>query len=269
MTSKRIELVVFDWAGTTVDHGCFAPVSAFIEAFATRDIRATVAQAREPMGLHKRDHIRAMLSMPDIAGQWRQVAGQDWTEEDVEALYAVVTPLQVAAAQKFTDLVPGLLDCVAALRKRQIRIGTTTGYPREVAQPVIESAARQGYDPDYSVCADEVQAGRPEPWLIYRNMEHLRVFPPSAVVKVGDTVPDVEAGFNAGVWSVGVTQTGSDVGCTESEFAELPFEEQQRRLAAAKSKLQSAGAHAVLRTLAELPGLIDELEAKLNRGERP
>ena len=30
---RQLEAVIFDWAGTTVDYGCFAPVEAFIKAF--------------------------------------------------------------------------------------------------------------------------------------------------------------------------------------------------------------------------------------------
>jgi len=265
----RIQLVVFDWAGTTVDYGCFAPVSAFIQAFASREVRVSVAQAREPMGLHKRDHIRALFSMPEIAQQWRQVAGRDWTEDDVEALYAEVTPLQVVEAQKFTDLIPGVVECVAALRDQGIKIGTTTGYPRQVAQPVIAAAAEQGYRPDHSVCADEVPAGRPAPWLIHRNMEQLGVFPPASVVKVGDTIPDVEAGLNAGTWSVGVTKTSSEVGCTESEFEALSDEEQTTRLLTAGEKLLKAGAHAIAQTVADVPKAISDFNQRLERGERP
>jgi phosphonoacetaldehyde hydrolase len=270
MTDRaRIRLVVFDWAGTTVDYGCFAPVSAFQQVFARRDVPVTTAEARAPMGLHKRDHIRAMFAMPEVAARWRKVADRDWTEADVDALYHDFTPLQVVEAQKFTALVPGVLECVKQLRAHDIRIASTTGYPREVAQPVIDAAARQGYRPDCNICADEVPAGRPEPWMIYRAMEQLRIFPAEQVVNVGDTVPDVESGVNAGVWSVGVAESSSEVGCTPDEFASLAPREQQARINAARKKLESSGAHEVLRSLADLPDLIVELETRLEDGERP
>jgi phosphonoacetaldehyde hydrolase len=67
----RIRLVVFDWAGTTVDHGSRAPVAAFVRAFAGHGVEVTPDEARGPMGLHKRDHIRAMLQMPAVARRWR------------------------------------------------------------------------------------------------------------------------------------------------------------------------------------------------------
>ncbi len=266
---SKIELVIFDWAGTTVDYGCFAPVSAFIETFARNKVEVSIAQAREPMGLHKKDHIRALLQMPSIAEQWQREQGQPWSEADVEKLYEQVTPLQVVEARKHTDLIPGLLNCVAALRDREIKIASTTGYPRPVADPVIRAAEKQGYIPDHNVCADEVPAGRPEPWMIHKNMEALDVSSPQMVVKVGDTVPDIEAGRNAGVWTVGVTQTGSEVGCTEADFTALGEDAQNVKLVAAESKLRAAGAHEIIRDLTELPEVISKFERQLADGGKP
>ena len=55
------KLVIFDMAGTIIDHGCFAPISAFVRAFGSMGIEILVAEARGPMGLHKRDHIQTLL----------------------------------------------------------------------------------------------------------------------------------------------------------------------------------------------------------------
>jgi phosphonoacetaldehyde hydrolase len=105
--------------------------------------------------------------------------------------------------------------------------------------------------------------------MVFRIMEALRVYPPAAVVKAGDTVPDIGEGRAAGAWTVGVVRSGSDVGCTFDEWAALPSSEQQRRSAACRAKLLAAGAHAVVDTLAELPGVLDEINARLGRGEKP
>jgi phosphonoacetaldehyde hydrolase len=45
---KEVQAVIFDWAGTTVDYGCFAPVQAFVEIFRIRGIDITIKEAREP-----------------------------------------------------------------------------------------------------------------------------------------------------------------------------------------------------------------------------
>jgi phosphonoacetaldehyde hydrolase len=112
-------------------------------------------------------------------------------------------------------------------------------------------------------------AGRPAPWKMFRLREALNVYPPAAVVKIGDTVPDVGEGLAAGAWSVAVLRTGSEVGCTEEEWAALPEDERCRRLEAARRKLLAAGAHAAIDTLAELPAFIADVSDRPGRGEKP
>jgi phosphonoacetaldehyde hydrolase len=264
-----IRLVVLDWAGTTVDHGSVAPVVAFQRAFARHGVEITAAEARGPMGLHKEDHLRALLRMDAIARRWQQAHGRAWSEEDVAGLYRTFSAAQMEALEAHNRLVPGLLQMVAALRRAGLRIGATTGYFRAAAERVYAAAAAQGYFPDATSCAEDVPGGRPAPWMIFRVMEALAVYPPSAVVKVGDTVPDVQEGLAAGAWSVAVLRTGSEVGCTEEEWEALAAPERQGRLEAARRKLLAAGAHAAIETLAELPACIEDLTRRLDRGERP
>jgi phosphonoacetaldehyde hydrolase len=265
----RIRLVVFDWAGTAVDHGGRGPLTPFVWTFASRGVEVTAEEARGPMGLSKKDHIRVLLQLPAVARRWRERHGADATEADVDELYRRFMPLQLEVIDEFAGLVPELLDCVGVLRGRGVAIGATTGYFREAAQRVYRRAAAQGYRPDHCVCTEEVPAGRPAPWMIFRTMEALGVFPPAAIVKVGDTVPDVGEGLSAGAWSVGVARSSSEVGCTVQEWAALTTPEQRRRLASCRAKLLAAGAHAVVDTLAELPALLEELDARIGRGEKP
>jgi phosphonoacetaldehyde hydrolase len=105
--------------------------------------------------------------------------------------------------------------------------------------------------------------------MLFRLMELTGVYPPSAVLKIGDTVPDIEEGRNAGAWSVGITESGSEVGLTLNEWHALPDVERIRRAAAAGEKLLQAGAHAVIGSVGELPALLDELEMRIAHGERP
>jgi phosphonoacetaldehyde hydrolase len=264
--SRDIRLVVFDWAGTTIDHGCFGPVAAFVAVFASHGIEVTVDQARGPMGLHKKDHLREMLHLPQVCERWRQVHQRDWNEQDVETLYRAFVPLQLEVIEQHSQLVPGVLECVAELRRRGMRIAGTTGYFREAAECVYRAARQQGFEPDYSVCAEDVAEGRPAPWMVFRAMEALRVYPPAAVVKVGDTVPDIGEGLHAGAWSVGVTAASSAVGCTAEQLAALPQEVRRALLQSARNSLLDAGAHAVIESLAELPELLTDLAS---RGRQP
>jgi phosphonoacetaldehyde hydrolase len=267
--AARIRLVIFDWAGTTVDHGSQAPLMPFVRAFARRGVEITLEEARRPMGLQKKDHIHALLQVPEIAHRWRERHQSEATKSDIDDLYLHFMPLQLDVIDDFTRLVPGLLDVVGVLRSRGIAIGASTGYFRAAAERVYRAAAAQGYNPDHCVCAEEVPAGRPAPWMVFRIMEALGHFPPAVVVKVGDTVPDIGEGLAAGAWSVGVLRSSSLVGWTEEEWDGLPRDEQARRLTSCREELLAAGAHAVVETLSELPAVLDDLNARLERGEKP
>jgi phosphonoacetaldehyde hydrolase len=125
---SSIRLVVLDWAGTAVDHGSFAPVIPFVEAFARFGVAISQAEARGPMGLPKRDHIAALLRLPAVAERWRAAQGSESTDADVDRVYRAFIPLQLDVIDNFAEPVPGLLDAVAELHRRGVKIGGTTGY---------------------------------------------------------------------------------------------------------------------------------------------
>jgi phosphonoacetaldehyde hydrolase len=212
MTPLHLKLVVLDWAGTTIDFGCFAPVAAFVEVFAAKGVAVAQAEARGPMGLHKRDHIRAMLRTENIAAKWRAATGRDWNEDDVEELYRDAAPRLLEAVGRHGELIPGVAPTVRELRHHGLKVAATTGYFRAAAERVRASAKFQGYEPDFVACPDDVPAGRPAPWMLFRCMEVLGAFPPAAVLKVGDTPADIAEGRNAGCWSVGVVYSSSEMG---------------------------------------------------------
>jgi phosphonoacetaldehyde hydrolase len=269
MPPLTIQLVVFDWAGTTIDFGCLAPAGAFVAAFAARGVAVTMAEARGPMGLHKKDHIRAMLCTESVGAKWRASVGREWTEADVEELYRYVTPRQLAAVEQHSDLIPGVLDVAKELRARGVKIAGTTGYFRAAADAALAAAKRQGYSPDFNICADEVPAGRPAPWMIFRCMEALGAYPPAAVVKVGDTVIDIEDARNAGCWSAGVVDSSNEMGLTSAELIALPPTVLEARRQSIQERYRNAGAHAVLRDVRAVPSLLDSLNARLAQGESP
>lgn len=266
---QTIQLVVFDWAGTTVDSGSNAPVAAFREAFSRRGVTVANADIRRPMGLHKKDHIRTMLQTPIVAEAWLKQHGRAWTEEDVAALFEAFMPLQLEVIDKHSDLIPGLLETVAYLKSKGIRIGGTTGYFRAAADLVVKAAKKQGYSPDVSLCPEDVSVGRPAPWMVYKIMETVGVYPPTRVVKIGDTVPDIQEGRNAGVWTVGVARTSSEVGLTLAELKAAPADKIAAAVTAATNTFMDAGAHEVIDSVAHVPALIERLNQRIARGERP
>ena len=216
-----VKLVILDWAGTTMDYGCYAPAVVFVQVYQRRGVEITMEQARRPMGLHKRDHIKAISQQEEVAALWQEVHGRPITEQDIDEMFADFQPLQLQCLADYADLIPGTLETVAALRERGIRIGSSTGYFTEAMDLLKEEAARRGYVPDSSVCATQVPAGRPQPWMVMQNMMNTRIYPPEAVVKIDDTKPGIGEGLNAGTWTIGLAKTGNEVGLNLEEINAL------------------------------------------------
>ena len=264
-----LKAAIFDWAGTTVDYGCRAPAGAFQELFRRHGIEASIAQAREPMGMHKRDHIATMLAMPALAAQWVEKHGAPHGNDDINRLFEEFIPLQLAALPNFLDVIPGVIQTVETMRGRGMKIGATTGYNEAMMAMCQEAAAKEGYVPDVSIAVTQVPAGRPAPWMAVKAAMELEVFPWESIVKIGDTVTDVLEGLNAGMWTIAVTKSGNEVGLSREE-AESASEETLRPLiSVAEAKLANAGAHYVVESVADVPPLLDLIEARIARGERP
>lgn len=264
-----LQAAILDWAGTIVDYGCFAPAIVFVEVFKRRGIDISIAQVRLPMGLHKRDHIAALLNMEPVAGQWQKKFGHPYTDSELDELYQDFIPLQLACLAEYADLVPGTLEAAAEFRKRGMKIGTTTGYNAEMLQIVKHEAQKRGFVPDCSVSASDVPAGRPQPWMAFLNAQNLGIYPMEAFVKVGDTVPDIGEGLNAGMWTVGVALSGNEVGLTESQILALSTEDRKKLRRKAFDSLHQAGAHYVVDSIADVPAILPEIEKRLSAGERP
>ena len=256
----RVTAVIFDWAGTTVDHGSLAPVRTLQKLFAGRGMAVTEEEARRDMGIHKKDHIRALL---------RAKMGPATDEAQVEDLFAAFIPMQMDCLAAYSNVIPGVTATVEALHARGIKIGSTTGYTRPMLDLLLETAAAQGYRPACALCPDDTVAGRPLPWMCYLNAIRLRTYPMHTMIKIGDTISDIEEGSNAGMWPSGIARTGNMIGLTADELAALPDTEQAARLDAARHKLREAGADYVADAVADCIPLVDAIEERLARSERP
>jgi len=265
----HLKAVVFDWAGTVIDFGSRAPMGVFVKAFAHFGIELSIAQARGPMGMAKRDHIAALMALEPVAQAWTQRHGHAPGPADIDAVYEVFIPMNVAVAADHAELIPGAAEVVAGLRARGLKIGSTTGYTREIMAPVLPIAAAAGYAPDNLVCAGDLAEGRPSPLMMYRCFADLGVYPPHAVVKVDDTVPGIGEGLAAGTWTVGVTASGNEVGLSLAEWNALSRTSQAQAIDVAARVLNRAGAHYLIDSIADLPAVLDAIEQRLAAGERP
>jgi phosphonoacetaldehyde hydrolase len=266
---ERVKAVIFDWAGTVVDYGSLAPMGAFVETFAEFGVALSIEEARGPMGMAKRPHIAALTSLPRVAAAWTKRHGRAPTEADVDALYAVFVPKNIAVAARYATVIPGVAEVVAELRREGVRIGSTTGYTREIMAEILPIAAAEGFAPDSVVCTGDTPEGRPSPYMMYRSFLDLMVWPAWSAIKVDDTEVGIAEGLNAGAWAVGISVSGNAFGLAREETTALAPEDFERRRAAAVKRLEAAGAHYVIDSVADLTPVAREIEARLERGERP
>lgn len=264
-----LKAVIFDWAGTTVDFGCFAPTGVFIEVFKQRGIHISIDEARAPMGLHKRDHIREICQMPRIASEWKSIHGSCCKESDIEAMFNDFVPLQMRVLENYCQIVPGLLEAVEIIKSLDLKIGSTTGYNKEMMKIVSALAAKQGYMPDSVVCVSDVSCGRPAPWMAFKNAENLSIFPMNRIVKIGDTVADIFEGLNAGMWSVAVVLSSSEMGITLDQIQKMDNKELEKKKIAVREKFYTAGAHYVIDNLQELAPVLISINQRLANNEKP
>ncbi len=250
---SEIDAVIFDWAGTTVDFGCFAPVRAFVEVFKQYGVEPTMEEVREPMGMLKIDHIRTMLKMPRISRLWEEIHGTVPGEEEAQKLFSIFEDKLMSILHLYADPKPGVTEAVELLREKGIKIGSTTGYTDKMMEIVVPAAASKGYAPDVWFSPDSTgQKGRPYPYMIFRNMEALGLMDVRRVIKVGDTVSDIREGKNAGVLSAGIVTGSSEMGLSLEEFEALSPEEREEQCRRTEEKFLAAGADRVYRTLKEL-----------------
>lgn len=264
-----IEAVLLDWAGTTMDFGCMAPAVVFVEVFKRKKVPITVEEARAPMGAHKRVHIQRITELESVRRRWQESHGRLPNENDVNAMFSEFVPLQLECLSTYSTLIPGTLEAVAALRSRGIKIGSTTGYLTDMMKINHRDAKRQGYEPDSTVCAADVPAGRPYPYMCLQNVIKLGVSAVQACVKIDDTIPGVEEGLNAGMWTVGLAVSGNEVGMLLDEWRALAKADQEAKRERAYTRMAQCGAHYVVDTIADIMPCIEDIQARIRRGETP
>lgn len=267
--SGKVKAVVLDWAGTAVDHGCMGPAAVFVEVFKSHGIGVSLEEARQFMGIEKKEHIEKICSLSRVGQAWKEKHGRLPNGADVDKLYEMTSTLMVKAIAGHADPIPGVVETAKKLRSMGIKIGSSTGYVKEMMDVLVPLAKEKGYSPDAVVCSSDVPKGRPYPWMCYENAVSLNVYPMSAMVKIGDTIADIEEGRNAGMWTVGITRTGNELGMSLDGVENMDSKVLAANLKKINARFSQAGAHYVLEQVADVIPVIEKINQRLQKGEHP
>ncbi len=138
---------MFDWAGTMIDFGCMAPVEALQDVFSEEGVLLSAAEARRDMGKAKLDHLRAILADAAVSARWHEAKGMRPTDADINRLYRRLEPVMKASAEKTSLLIPGAAETAASLHALGVKIGSGTGYTREMMADILPRGGRAGLCP--------------------------------------------------------------------------------------------------------------------------
>lgn len=261
-----IEAVIFDWAGTTVDYGSLAPVIAFKKAFKDAGIDLSDDDIRQDMGMAKWDHIGKILELDDVKKQWEEKYSTLPTNDDRKKIYTDFQSALIHYLKEYTELKSGVLRTFNYLKEYGIKVATTTGYTAEMMKIVQDKAAADGYDPDLVVTSEDVNGhGRPSPAMIQYIMKKFNIDDPKAVIKVGDTLVDIEEGQNAGVKTVGIVEGSSLMGLSQVEFDELDNEQQIAKRNEVKRKFEAVNSDFVIDSIFDLVQIIEYLNESMDK----
>lgn len=264
-----LKVAVLDWAGTLVDFGSRAPVLAFVDLMGRYGITVSEKDVRKFMGLNKKEHLSAILRLPNVLGAWRELHGAKPSDEDLLRLYSEFVPVQLGAIQKTSSLIRGVKDAIAGMRSAGMAITTTTGYDREMADAVLQHASMLGLVPDASSCVSDVDTGRPSAQMINRNLGMVGGAEPWQVVKIGDTSADIAEGLTAGAWTIGLISCGNMVGLAEHEWELLDQGRRDGFLAAGRDRFSADGAHYTADDWFDVLAILADINKRLVHGERP
>jgi phosphonoacetaldehyde hydrolase len=264
-----IKAVIFDWAGTTVDFGSRAPMEAFVKLFKKNGLDITIADARVPMGLNKWDHIQELLEIPHVKNQWFNTYQRVSTAADIDKLLNEFIPMNKVSLIECSEVIPGVVDVVHHLEFNDIRIGSTTGYVRELMDVLEPLAAKQGYRPEISLCSGDTPSGRPSPQMMKRCADFFGINQPHQMIKVDDTQPGIDEGKNFGCWTVGVAVTGNALGLSLEEFNQLPELEKASLVQIARDRMTAMKPDFVIDSVADLLPIVDKINQNLGQNHFP
>jgi phosphonatase-like hydrolase len=193
-----IKLIVFDMAGTVVDENNVV-YKTLQKAINEGGIPVTLDQVlAEGAGKEKSKAIHDIVNLYS--------PGQ--SAEKIETMYQNFV-LMLEKVYDHLDITPieGAEELFKELKSKEIYTVLNTGYTHKTAQQLLSKLKwSKGVTFDEIVTASDVAGTRPAPDMIFHAMKLTGISDATEVLKIGDSIIDIEEGKNAGCGiTVGIT----------------------------------------------------------------
>lgn len=194
-------LAIFDMAGTTIiDRDAVA--TCFISAFARHNILVEKEEVNPLMGYKKTQAITMLLSEKgfSVSDDLVDFIHDEFIDKMLD--YYEYDP----EVKPFADAEEVFL----LLKEKGLMVALNTGFPKVIADAIIVRTQwiQKGLVDDF-IASDEVEEGRPAPFMIEKLMHRFSIENPAQVIKIGDTEVDINEGRNARCGLVVAVTTGA------------------------------------------------------------
>tara|TARA_E500000178_G_scaffold44332_1_gene39598 strand:+ start:215 stop:952 length:738 start_codon:yes stop_codon:yes gene_type:complete len=214
--NRNIKLLVFDMAGTTVNENGLVYKTLF-DTIKDGGIDIEEKEIKNWHGINKSEVIRHFVnnrydgykSNEDMV----MSLNKNFNSSIRECYFDKESPLEL--------IHPNLPDTFEKLRNSGLKIALNTGYPIDIQEKIIENLDMSDMIDGY-ISSEQVNYGRPYPYMIYRLMELFSIKNSNEVIKIGDTPSDIEEGKNAKCYmSVGVMSGASNMDTYEKTNVDM------------------------------------------------
>jgi phosphonatase-like hydrolase len=194
-----VRMIVFDMAGTTINEGnvVYKTVQKVVND------KGYDCSLEEVLflgaGKEKLDAITDILKS--------KKPGQEIENEALHLFQVFKVCLEETYKSMAIQAFPDVVKVFGELKRKNIKVVLNTGYDYATATSLLDKIEWVlGREYDALITADDVENGRPAPDMILKAMELFQIVDPNEVVKIGDSIVDIEEGkaANCGI-TAGVT----------------------------------------------------------------
>ena len=196
--SPTPQLVVFDMAGTTVQEHNLV-YKTILKSFLHFNISISLEKVLEIAA--GKEKVKAIIDILEYKGI-------ELDSHLIDSIYDFFkNTLSLGYSTNLIEPMYNILEVFNYLKDQDIYVALNTGYDASTANLILNKLNWQlGVHYDFLVTASDVVNSRPNPDMILKAMEHFEIYNASYVVKVGDSITDIEEGKNAKCgYTIGMT----------------------------------------------------------------